>query len=181
MQEQFSLFGYTDSGGVAANGRRVVYFAESDSFVKIGFTTRDLSDRMRELECGNPHGIKVIGTLLVQDESDERALHKRFSIFHHRKEWFRKTPELLAAINGLLRDQHRVTTAVRKCVVSRHDAGRELFAWVECPDCKTSMSVPFRLGDDIGWLLVNGPWTFGHVPCVECPAKIPLSIELEEE
>ena len=39
-----------------------VYLIKAGKYYKIGFTKRDLSERMRELQTGNPFLIEVINT-----------------------------------------------------------------------------------------------------------------------
>jgi hypothetical protein len=147
VNEQLSFWGLDEEGRSVRTGQRLIYFVECGEFVKIGFTTRDVSERISELECGNPASMKLIGTMVVHDESDDRRLHKRFAIFHHRGEWFRKTPELLRAIEELLystEQPQNIATAQTPIVIKLWDkawVGEEgfMYAW-DCPSCRRCLS-----------------------------------------
>jgi hypothetical protein len=140
MTGQLSFWGYDDDGRLAATGKRLVYFVECRNFVKIGFTTRDVRERMKEFETGNPDKFKLIGTIVVPEGRDDRHLHQQFAVFRHRGEWFRKTPELMAAIDRILQSERNRTTPVIpvnipvEFVTLEHPADYPLS--FDCPSCK---------------------------------------------
>lgn len=76
----------------------MIYFIECDGYVKIGYTTQ-LNRRVKSFATSNPHPVKLLASAPGNVE-DEQELHKRFRELHHRGEWFRKTPELLAGIKA---------------------------------------------------------------------------------
>jgi hypothetical protein len=77
----------------------MIYFGrdEATKLIKIGFTTGEGEDRLRDLQTGCPGPL----VLLLQMEGlkqDETAWHERFASVRERGEWFRPAPELLLAI-----------------------------------------------------------------------------------
>jgi len=81
------------------SSRNVVYFIERGDYIKIGFAS-SLRHRVSALNIGTPHPLVVLATV-SGDMSTEKRLHQRFGIAHHKGEWFRKTPELLAFIDEI--------------------------------------------------------------------------------
>lgn len=64
-----------------------VYFAESDGYVKIGYST-DVDRRMESLQTMCPHGIKLLhvepGTMQT-----EKEWHRAYAEYRHNGEWFK--------------------------------------------------------------------------------------------
>lgn len=141
-----SIWGYDEDGRTASDGHRVVYFGECREFIKIGYTTRDdVGERFKELATGNPDPIRLIGSIVVASVEDERRLHERFAMFHHRGEWFRKTPQLVNAIHCLIASQrapHVIRSEIkRELVNSAHPVDergivRNVFVAFECGGCR---------------------------------------------
>lgn len=75
-----------------------VYFLRSDDHIKIGYAT-DVAARIRELQCGNPTTLALIGAIPAKP-ADERALHRRFNTDRVQGEWFRRSDKLLAFIEA---------------------------------------------------------------------------------
>jgi hypothetical protein len=77
----------------------MIYFARDEAtlLVKIGFTEREVHDRLREIQTGCPG---LLTPLLQMDgtRQDDQAWHDRFAAARERGEWFRPVPELLRAI-----------------------------------------------------------------------------------
>src|SRR5688572_19771645 len=73
----------------------VIYFIEAvgAGLVKIGFTERDVQDRLRELQTASPHRLKLVASI-SGDINDESALHKSFAHLRQVGEWFRIDAEL---------------------------------------------------------------------------------------
>jgi hypothetical protein len=135
---QLDFWGYDADGRLASSGQRLVYFVECRNFVKIGFTTRDVRERMREFETGNPEKFKLIGTIAVAAGVDDRYLHQRFAMFRHRKEWFRKTPELMRAIERLIQSEASAAKVTGETVtidVSSIPPGQDFIWHATCPAC----------------------------------------------
>lgn len=64
-----------------------VYFVESDMRIKIGWA-RDVRQRVRELQCGNPNKIELRDAIADDDaQSLEHLLHCFFSDHRENGEW----------------------------------------------------------------------------------------------
>ncbi len=75
----------------------LVYFASSDLFVKIGYTT-DLPRRLDKMRTATPYGIDLLG-VLRGGATLERRLHAAFASLRHHREWFRLVDPLKAFID----------------------------------------------------------------------------------
>jgi hypothetical protein len=77
----------------------MIYFIEQElKFVKIGYTAQDPDIRIRALQCGNPHEMRLFA--VIDGTKDlEWALHKLFQPYHIRNEWFVLSPEIIAYVN----------------------------------------------------------------------------------
>ena len=79
----------------------VVYFAQAigTGFVKIGYSA-DVRGRIKSLETGCPHDIRVIKTLVgtTQQETDVQFLLRPW---HHKREWFDFSDEAIKIIKKL--------------------------------------------------------------------------------
>jgi Meiotically up-regulated gene 113 len=84
-----------------------LYFvsAKCEGFpIKIGITTtREL--RFTALQCALPYDLEVLAMVEVEDAIAERKMHSAFASSRLRGEWFKRTSELLAAIDRLLAAQ----------------------------------------------------------------------------
>lgn len=79
----------------------VVYFvrAGEDGHIKIGFTASKPSERIANLQTGNP--VPLILVAVVPGEPIlERQLHQRFAQYRGIGEWFKPGSELVAFIDG---------------------------------------------------------------------------------
>ena len=66
-----------------------VYILESDGFIKIGIAN-DVQRRIKNLQCGNPHEIRLLNSVYSNDPSTvERVLHRRLDRYNIRLEWFK--------------------------------------------------------------------------------------------
>lgn len=76
-----------------------VYFVQAGESgpIKIGFTEKSLSNRIRSLQTGCPEVIRVLGTISGQRET-ELKLHSRFKQHRKQGEWFDPHPEILEYI-----------------------------------------------------------------------------------
>jgi len=72
-----------------------VYFVSSGEFVKIGFTTKSMQERIKYLQTGNPHKLEQLHTILNVECSFEKVLHRLLSGARHREEWFKTDQDLL--------------------------------------------------------------------------------------
>jgi hypothetical protein len=81
-----------------------VYFIQCGDFIKIGRTVNRVQERLAEFRCGNPYPLTLLATVtahrseLVQREA---SYHAQFVAYHHRDEWFRAEPDLLAVVQAL--------------------------------------------------------------------------------
>lgn len=75
-----------------ANQGFVYFIAEvgNDEYVKIGKSSKSVSGRMQNLQCGNPRRLYARAQFQVDDcGAIEAALHKIFKIQRFAGEWFR--------------------------------------------------------------------------------------------
>lgn len=78
-----------------------VYFVSGAEFVKIGFAT-DLKQRLKELQIGCPHDLKIVAVIEGAAPSMERIVHAAFEESRVRGEWFKldeRLESLIAALN----------------------------------------------------------------------------------
>jgi hypothetical protein len=73
-----------------------VYFIDNGDYVKIGYTM-NLNGRLSSLRCGSPYDVQVL-LAIPGNYAKESELHKRFNHLHHRREWFKKGPDLMQFI-----------------------------------------------------------------------------------
>ncbi len=76
-----------------------VYFLRAGNFIKIGFSTR-VQERISMMQTGCPYELILLGTM-QGSLKDEKNLHKKFSLFRARAEWFRAEAELLEYIESV--------------------------------------------------------------------------------
>lgn len=69
--------------------------------VKIGWTSKWASERMRSLQVACPDTLEVLAEVIGRP-GDERTLHARFAVLHHRGEWFCYRDSLLTYVSGLV-------------------------------------------------------------------------------
>lgn len=86
----------------------VVYFITTDQDasypVKIGRSTNFLaSSRLRQLQVGSPYRLEFFAAIRG-GRADELALHALFANYHLRGEWFARSPELMAMVEKVRRD-----------------------------------------------------------------------------
>ena len=58
-------------------------------YLKIGYSSENIRQRVADLQTGNPYQLHLFGTL-PGDLEAERALHDRWQHLHYRGEWFRR-------------------------------------------------------------------------------------------
>ena len=72
-----------------------------DEWWKIGLTTKSPESRVKELQIGNPHILKLSGSKLVNDcLVSELFFHRKLSAFHYRGEWFHGPENKIKEIIG---------------------------------------------------------------------------------
>lgn len=80
----------------------IVYFIQQvngEKLIKIGYTNSPIEDRLRQLEAGYPHKLKVLNTI-KGSYSKENSLHHKFGKYRIiNTEWFLPSKELLKFIN----------------------------------------------------------------------------------
>jgi len=89
----------------------VVYVIRMDGtdYYKIGYTSRDISDRLAELQTGNPRRLSVVSTI-EGDEAQEERLHRLFAHCQTevRNEWFHLSGKQIEEItNGVQHIPHQ--------------------------------------------------------------------------
>ena len=66
----------------------MIYFiAQGLDYVKIGYTASDPKARLISLQTGNPDKLELV-KVIPGGRSIEAQLHTRFSIYHHKHEWY---------------------------------------------------------------------------------------------
>jgi hypothetical protein len=70
----------------------VIYFVECAGFIKIGWSTNWRS-RLNNIQISNPLPIKVL-LVIGRPEIFEKTMHRQFSKFRYRGEWFRDCQEI---------------------------------------------------------------------------------------
>jgi hypothetical protein len=90
---------------------RVIYFiGTDDGYVKIGFCAGrfqgadapEVRNRFCSLQGSNPHELRVLA-VIPGEPQNERWIHRKFRHLHHRREWFRGAPDLMAYIEKMKR------------------------------------------------------------------------------
>ena len=75
-----------------------VYFIQSETYVKIGFTEGDVTDRLAQLQTGNPHSLRIMAVIPDALPTLEGLFHTVFMDARYNGEWFRITRELRKVI-----------------------------------------------------------------------------------
>jgi len=69
--------------------RQFVYVLECDGFVKIGIA-KSVPKRMAGIQTGSPHDVEFLGMFpTISPAEDEANLHRHYSEFRKRGEWFK--------------------------------------------------------------------------------------------
>lgn len=76
-----------------------IYAIRSGDFVKIGYAA-DPWKRRSSIRLANPHPCEMLG-FSPGSRADEKALHSKFSAYHHRGEWFRNEGPVAEFAMGL--------------------------------------------------------------------------------
>jgi hypothetical protein len=71
----------------------MVYFITDGEFIKIGKSENPIK-RMKKMQTGNARELKMLGYYEDYDEELEGYIHKSFSEYRVRGEWFRPSKEL---------------------------------------------------------------------------------------
>lgn len=82
--------------------RNIVYFIKQDipnGMIKIGYTSRNVSNRLSSLQTGSPYNLIVLKTI-DGDMNTEFELHKKFSKYRLSGEWFDCSPEIISYIEN---------------------------------------------------------------------------------
>lgn len=82
---------------VVRSGIYIVYFLTDGSFIKIGYTSRTLKQRLRELNTGSSSPLYILGYIQNGDLELEKKLHMQFPVTN--LEWHKSTSELIEFIN----------------------------------------------------------------------------------
>lgn len=79
----------------------MIYFIRSGKRgpIKIGYTENNIEGRIRELQCGSPEPLTLMG-VMPGDISKEKELHEKFKEHRMVGEWFKPITELKHFIFG---------------------------------------------------------------------------------
>ena len=80
-----------------------VYFiqAVSGGPVKIGYTAKDISHRLKELQAANPLPLRVVALMRHVPANVEKILHYQFREHRLHREWFEWCPEIECFVKEL--------------------------------------------------------------------------------
>jgi hypothetical protein len=78
-----------------------VYFIKSENFVKIGFTSEKMANRIGNLQTCSPHELELLGAIPGPKRLED-LLHRKFEKFNARGEWFLLSEEVLMISTVLL-------------------------------------------------------------------------------
>jgi hypothetical protein len=80
----------------------VVYFIRcecgDDGPIKIGWSQRDASGRLSQVQTGSPFPLTLLAQVPVSSRSVETVLHERLQLFWMRGEWFRNCQQVRDAL-----------------------------------------------------------------------------------
>lgn len=65
--------------------------------IKIGYTSRGVTERLNELQAHSPVRLAVLFTL-EGDQDAEQQLHQRFALYRIHGEWFQASAEVMAFV-----------------------------------------------------------------------------------
>jgi len=71
-----------------------VYFVTDGEYIKIGFTSGPVKQRLADLQVGNARELTVIGWYYAPPIHEDR-LHARFKYLHVRGEWFKNDLDII--------------------------------------------------------------------------------------
>ena len=71
--------------------------ARKNGAVKVGYTNMTAEQRLMQLQCGNPHGLRIIAVCPGTQE-DEADLHERMVSWRIRGEWYAHNSVMRAVI-----------------------------------------------------------------------------------
>lgn len=84
---------------IKKNGK--IYFIISENgLIKIGFTTKKMDRRLKELQCYSPDKLEVLETIEGNTKL-ESFLHRKFKHLKSHGEWFKNEKELMKFICNL--------------------------------------------------------------------------------
>ena len=88
--------------GTMFNGRPgLVYIIGSGDYWKCGVTRRNVEQRVKEMQTGNPHELIIAASWMVPDcHLGEKIAHKKLSAFHYSGEWFKGTKDQIMEAIG---------------------------------------------------------------------------------
>lgn len=115
-----------------------VYFIRPvgmDGPIKIGFSIKPIS-RLQSSSTWSAFPLEMIG-YVPGTSDDESFLHRCFACCHYHREWFHATPELLAAVRGILK--HGITFAHENLKETGEIHGRP-----RTPETRARMSVSIK-------------------------------------
>jgi hypothetical protein len=89
-------------------------------FIKVGYSKRDVYDRIRAIRTGNHSPLDVLG-IYEGDRQTERAIHSALSNFWMRGEWFEYNKKSMSILDGLglvpaTVKHKRPLSSLKKCI-----------------------------------------------------------------
>jgi len=78
----------------------LIYFIEAESgHIKIGYTDNEINVRIKAMQPGCPFTLKLIKTI-DGDRQQEKLIHKKFTEYRYRGEWFIPSKEIQSFIKN---------------------------------------------------------------------------------
>lgn len=81
----------------------MIYFIEAvgAGLIKIGYTAGKAEDRLKQLQTGCPHKLRVLATFDGYDQEDEQRIHRELDHLRDKGEWFRMDTAIILKIVDL--------------------------------------------------------------------------------
>jgi hypothetical protein len=88
-----------DIGSMHKGKPGYVYIIGQGEFWKCGLTSRLPKVRLKDMQTGNPHELKILKEYLVKDVLlGERLMQNKLQKYHYRAEWYRATEEEMLSL-----------------------------------------------------------------------------------
>lgn len=87
----------------------ITYFIKSNDLVKIGYTTRTIEQRVKELQTGNPTTLISVTYIKGKHDTEGYELYKRFKELRLKGEWFEYNDEMKQFISRIKNNEIEMT------------------------------------------------------------------------
>ena len=89
-------------GIIPVREKGTIYFIRStnNNVIKIGFTSGEISKRLKALQTSHPYQLELLATI-PGDTNFEKSLHQQFEQYRLKGEWFKPHPEIISYISSI--------------------------------------------------------------------------------